>query len=295
MKKIIVGTRGSKLAVTQTNWVINELKKKYPDIEFETKIIKTKGDKILDKPLDKIGDKGLFIKELEQALLDQEIDFAVHSMKDMPTDLEEEFILSKPPKREEPADVLITRYPISSLSELKEHAIIATGSKRRKYQLLHLRKDLNIVGLRGNINTRINKIYTENLDGIILAKAGLNRIDFSAEDLYIVELDKKEFIPAAAQGVLAIELLKSNADMLSILNSISSKETEMQVKAERTFLNMVGGGCHTPVGAYLDYNKEGSDLYYFYQRGEEVLKGSIPVRNDEIDHIEEMISRKVNI
>ena len=174
--KIVVGTRGSKLAVTQTNWVIDKLKEKHPSVEFEVKIIKTKGDLIQNVSLDKIGDKGLFVREIEQQLIDGEIDMAVHSMKDMPSSLPEGLKFASVPKREDQRDVLILKDGYNSLEDLPQGATIGTGSKRRKYQLLNHRPDLNIVSIRGNVDTRIRKIKDENLDGIVLAASGILRV-----------------------------------------------------------------------------------------------------------------------
>lgn len=167
--KVVVGTRGSKLALTQTNWVIDELKKNNPEVDFEIKIIKTKGDLVQHLSLDKIGDKGLFVKEIEQQLLYKEIDIAVHSMKDMPSCLPAGLKFAGIPKREDPRDVLILKEGYTSIDDLPQGAKIGTGSKRRKYQLLRARPDLEIVPIRGNIDTRVRKIEDENLDGVVLA------------------------------------------------------------------------------------------------------------------------------
>ncbi len=296
MKKIIIGTRGSLLAVTQTNWVIDRLKEENPQMDFETKIIKTKGDLIQDVALDKIGDKGLFIKEIENELLEETIDMAIHSMKDMPTEMDGRFVLSNPPKREEPGDVLITRHKINSFDELPQNAIIGTGSKRRRYQLNLMRDDIQAVDIRGNINTRIKKIFSENLDGVILAHAGLKRINFTSDEVTVIPLDKKEFIPAPAQGILAIEVLKEREDMLILANSIQDKEALLQMTAERSFLNHVNGGCHIPVGAYLELGIDNSSFYYLYgdEEGRALVSSSVKIKNTEISTIGQQIAEKVS-
>lgn len=296
MKKIVVGTRGSKLAVTQTNWAIDRLKEKNPDVLFETKIIKTKGDMILDVALDKIGDKGLFIKEIEHALIDGSIDMAIHSMKDMPTDIDDRFVLALPPKREAPGDVLITRHSINSIEELPKGAVIGTGSKRRRFQLMNMREDIKAVDIRGNINTRISKIFSENLDGIILAHAGLKRIDFKSDDVTIIPLDKQVFIPAPAQGILAIEVLKERQEILALANSIADQSTVLQMTAERSFLHGVNGGCHIPVGAYLELGDISSFFYYLFgnETGTKLVSGAVEVKNNEIDTIGQKMAEKVS-
>ena len=187
--KIVVGTRGSNLALTQTNMVIDMLKEAHPNIEFKVKIILTKGDIIKDLPIDKIGGKEIFTKEIEKELLAGTIDLAVHSMKDMPAELPPGLKLSYTPKREDSRDVLILREGIKGLDDLPLGGKIGTGSKRRKFQILQYRPDLEVVGLRGNIQTRINKIITENLDGVILAAAGINRLGLELGDR-MVYLDK---------------------------------------------------------------------------------------------------------
>lgn len=254
--KIVVGTRGSKLALTQTNWVIEQLKEKYPDIEFHTKIIKTKGDIIQNISLDKIGDKGLFVKEIEQQLLSGEIDMAVHSMKDMPSSLPEGLKFAGIPKREDPRDALVLKEGYNSLDDLPKGAKVGTGSKRRKYQLLKYRPDLNIVPIRGNIDTRIRKIQDENLDAVVLAASGLLRAGLEEKIGYYIP--KQMMIPAPAQGALAIEIRKDSSEIENILNSLSDKQTEIQVSAERGFLDGINGSCHIPIGAYCDV--DGDDI-----------------------------------
>lgn len=249
--KIVVGSRGSRLALTQTNWVIDKLKSVNHEVDFEVKIIKTKGDRIVDVALDKIGDKGLFVKEIEDQLLNYDIDMAIHSMKDMPSKLPEGLKFSHVPAREDYRDVIVFKEGYKSIDELPEGAIIGTGSKRRKYQLLKYRQDLNIVPIRGNVDTRIKKIDSENLHGTILAAAGIKRLGLheTLKDR-IQYLDEEILLPAPAQGILAIEIRKDSNEVEKIISSIHDKKTEIQMIAERSFLEGVNGSCHIPVGAY---------------------------------------------
>ena len=260
--KIVVGTRGSKLALIQTNWVIDKLKERYPEIEFETKIIKTKGDLIQNVSLDKIGDKGLFVKEIEQQLIDKQIDMAVHSMKDMPSSLPEGLKFASIPKREDARDVLVLKDGYSSINDLPIGSKIATGSKRRKYQLLKQRPDLNIVPIRGNIDTRIKKIADENLDGVVLAAAGLLRAGLEHKISYYIPKDI--MIPAPAQGALAIEIRENSTNIEEIVKSLKDIETEIQVAAERGFLDGINGSCHIPIGAYCNVEGENITLTGLY-------------------------------
>lgn len=255
---VVVGTRGSKLALTQTNWVIDQLKKNYPNVEFELKVIKTKGDIIQHMSLDKIGDKGLFVKEIEQQLLEKEIDMAVHSMKDMPSTLPDGLKFANIPKREDPRDVLILKDGYTSLEELPKGAIIGTGSKRRKYQLLRQRPDLKIVPIRGNIDTRIKKIKEENLDGIVLAASGILRAGM--EDYISCYLPVDVMIPAPSQGALAIEIREEDLEVENIIKSFRDETTEIQVSAERAFLEGINGSCHIPIGAYCQVYGENISL-----------------------------------
>ena len=277
--KVVVGTRGSKLALTQTNWVIDQLKERNPQVEFEVKIIKTKGDLIQHLSLDKIGDKGLFVKEIEQQLLDKEIDIAVHSMKDMPSTLPAGLRFAGTPEREDPRDVLILKEGYKNIDDLPRGAKIGKGSKRRKYQLLKYRPDLEIVPIRGNIDTRIQKIKDENLDGIVLAAAGMIRAGMTEQISYYFPVDL--MVPAPAQGALAIEIRENDLEIESLVNSIKDEVTQVRVAAERGFLIGVNGSCHVPMGAYCEIvgdqlkltglygNEEGSKLVI------KTLEGSI--------------------
>lgn len=252
--KLIVGTRGSNLALVQTNCVVEQLKKVNPNVEFEIKIIKTKGDLIKDLPLDKIGDKGLFVKEIEKSLLNKEIDMAVHSMKDMPSKLPEGLKFAHSPKREDPRDALILKEDYKSIDDLPKGARIGTGSKRRKYQLLKYRPDLEIVPIRGNIEARIKKIETENLDGVVLAASGLKRAGLQDKINYYIPTDI--MLPAPAQGILAIEIREDDKETEKIIYSIKDDITKLQIDAERGFLIGVNGSCHIPMGAYCDVEGE---------------------------------------
>lgn len=260
--KIIVGTRGSKLALIQTNWVVEELKKANPGIEFEVKVIKTKGDLVTHLPLHKIGDKGLFTKEIEQHLLDKKIDLAVHSMKDMPSTLPEGLKFANVPKREDPRDVLVLKEGYTNIDDLPKGAKIGTGSKRRTYQLLKYRPDLEIVPIRGNIDTRIRKIEDENLHGVVLAASGLIRADLEERISYYIPTDV--MVPAPAQGALAIEIRKDDSIIEDIVSHIKDETTEIQVAAERGFLTGVNGSCHVPMGAYCEIKDDNITLTGLY-------------------------------
>ncbi len=240
-----VGTRGSKLALTQTEWVLSRLKHFFPDLEVERVIIKTTGDKILDAPLSKIGGKGLFVKEIEEALLKGEIDFAVHSMKDVPSELPSGLEVSIIPERESPFDVWISRFP--SLHSLPEGSRVGTSSLRRMTQLKRLRPDLKIEPLRGNVDTRLRKLREGLFEGIILAEAGLRRLKL---EVSYVPFSLKEMIPAVGQGALGIEIRSNDARVKEVLAVLHSEETALVVKAERAFLRTLEGGCQVPLGAY---------------------------------------------
>jgi len=256
MRKIIVGTRQSNLAVTQTEWVIDQLKKAGVPNEFELKKIVTKGDRILDVTLSKVGGKGLFVKEIEQAMYDKEIDFAVHSMKDMPAVLPEGLIISAVPVREDHRDAFISKSG-KTLMELPEGAVVGTSSLRRSAQLLAARPDLNIKWIRGNIETRLRKMHEEDYDAIILAVSGLKRVGLN-EELITEYLNEQICVPAVGQGALAIESRADDAELQAIVSKINDPLTARTVQAERTFLHLLEGGCQVPIGGYA--HLEGEDV-----------------------------------
>lgn len=248
MEKIIIGSRGSRLALAQTNWIKSELEKRSPHTQFEIKIISTKGDQILNVSLDKIGDKGLFVKEIEQQLLDGQIDMAVHSMKDMPSTLPEGLVFSKTPIREDARDVLILKEGYTSLADLPKGAKIGTGSKRRLFQLKKLIPDFEPVSIRGNIETRMGKIESEGLDAVVLAAAGLHRLDLSHR--IGIYLTPSQMLPAPAQGALAIEYPESHTALGQLLDQLGHDPSHQSILAERSFLEAVNGSCHIPIGAH---------------------------------------------
>lgn len=292
--KIIVGSRGSDLALTQTNMVIREIEEKNPGVKCEVKIIKTKGDTIYDKPIDQIGGKEIFTKEIEHELLAGRVDMAIHSMKDMPGELPQGLKLSYTPKREDPRDVLVLKEGYGSLDDIPQGGIIGTGSKRRKFQLLKMRPDLKIVGIRGNIQTRIDKIESENLDGTLLAAAGINRldIDLSGRMQY---LGVEEFLPSPTQGILAIEIREDDKKIEEVIEKISHPETEIQARAEREFLKAVGGSCTVPVAAYSTI--EGDKIYLEgflgSVNGDILLREKMTGKIDDQDNIGKKLGEKM--
>ncbi len=241
-----VGTRGSKLAMWQTQFVISLLKAHHPHVHFETVIVKTTGDKTLDKPLDKIGDKGLFTRELDEALLEGRIDLAVHSLKDIPTRLPEGLTIGAVPERGDVRDAFLSplRKPFH---DLPPGSTVGTGSLRRKAQLLHLRPDLRIVNVRGNVPTRIQKMYDNQWEGMVLAAAGLQRLDLQSEIVQFFPPD--QIVPAVGQGALAVVIRTSDSGVSDIIAPIHHKPTSIAVRAERQFLRTLEGGCHIPIGA----------------------------------------------
>jgi len=256
MRKIIVGSRRSKLALTQTNWVIDQLKQLNPNFEFEVKEIVTKGDKILDVTLSKVGGKGLFVKEIEQAMLDKEIDMAVHSMKDMPAVLPEGLTIGCIPFREDHRDALISKDHIK-LNDLKPGAIIGTSSLRRSAQLLAARPDLEIKWIRGNVDTRLEKLESGEYDAIILAAAGLSRLGW-AKEVVTEFIDADICVPAVGQGALSIECREDDQELLDLFEKFTCKKTEKAVRAERAFLQKMEGGCQVPIAGFaqVDENDE---------------------------------------
>ena len=244
--KFVIGSRGSELALWQTLHVKETLEKRFPGINLEIKIIKTTGDKMLDVALAKIGDKGLFTRQIETALLAHEIDLAVHSLKDLQTVQPAGLTIGAVSKRELPNDCLIsTNY--SSIDDLPRGAKVATGSLRRKSQLLYYRPDLEIFEIRGNVPTRIKKFEESDLDAMILAFAGIHRLQL---DSYIKQIIPAEImIPAVSQGAMAIEVRDEDTEVKQLLEKLNDTDTSVCVAAERSFLRTLEGGCQVPIGA----------------------------------------------
>ncbi len=250
----IIGTRGSKLAVAQAEHVRTKLSQAYPEHKFEIRTIRTTGDRILDRPLHELGSKGIFVKEIEEDILNHKADIGVHSMKDMPSCPAAGLMFAKAWKRETPQDVLILREK-TSLDELPQGAVIGTGSKRREFQLKCLRNDIRVVNIRGNVDTRLQKMEEEKLDGIILAAAGLKRLGLQHKITQY--LNEDEMIPAPAQGVLALEIRQEDRELLQMLDRFCDEETVCAVEAERGFLQEIGGDCHLPTGAFCRKGEDG--------------------------------------
>ncbi|PIE57283.1 MAG: hydroxymethylbilane synthase [Desulfobulbus propionicus] len=248
MKSILrIGTRASELAVTQSEWVAGLITKVYPNTSIELVTIKTKGDKILDVPLAKVGGKGLFVKEIEDAMLAGEIDLAVHSMKDVPTELPEGLHVAIVPSRETPKDAFVSNN-FSSLDELPQGSTVGTSSLRRKAQLAALRPDLKIKDVRGNLQTRLKKMEDGLYDAILLAAAGLRRLGM--QERIRMLFTPEQMLPAIGQGALGVELRISDSELLTQLQPLHNQTTATAVTAERAFLLRLEGGCQVPIGAY---------------------------------------------
>lgn len=253
--KLVIGSRGSELALWQAKFIKKELERKNKNLSVEIKIINTKGDKILDVALSKIGDKGLFTKELENELMKGTIDIAVHSLKDLQTEIPKGLKLAAVTKRHPVEDILIARKKGTKINNLRENAIVATGSLRRRSQLLHFRPDLRIEELRGNVPTRIKKFLESKWDAIILARAGVERLRLNKYISSIINSD--EILPAVGQGALGIEIKENNKLAETILKSIHDEKTFVAVLAERALLKTLEGGCQVPIGALAQVKPNG--------------------------------------
>lgn len=248
--KIIIATRASPLALVQANQVKSLLEERWPGLIVELLKLTTLGDKILDKALREIGGKGLFVKEIEEALLNREADLAVHSMKDVPADLPEGLMIPVILKREDPRDALVSE-KYATLQDLPPKSIVGTTSLRRKLQLLKLRPDLKVVDLRGNVDTRLRKLKEGEYDAIILATAGLNRLGISS-----VIREKLSFICAPGQGAVGIQCRSNDEEILKLIAPFNDEESSLCLKAERVVLKRLEGGCELPVGAYAHYENQ---------------------------------------
>ena len=252
-RKYIVATRPSLLAYTQTQQTVELLKAQHPDCEFEIVKISTHGDAVTDKPLTAFGGTGVFVKELENAILEGRADFAIHSLKDVPSIQPEGLVLAAFPTREDPRDVLLIKNGLS-IDELNENCTIGTGSPRRIVQIAELKPRATFTDLRGNIDTRLKKLEEGQYDAIVLAAAGLRRLGKDIDAKAFLPVDR--CVPAIGQGAIAIECRKDDDETITLLRTINNKDTETAILAERAFMKTVGGGCKFPLGAYATIQNE---------------------------------------
>jgi hydroxymethylbilane synthase len=250
MRPWVVGTRRSELALRQTSWVIDRLRAAQPGLQVSVEKIMTEGDRLLHMTLAKVGGKGLFVKEIEQALLARRIDFAVHSMKDLPADMPAGLTIGAIPLRESPLDCLLAREEVS-LEDLPAGAVVGTSSLRRQAQILACRPDVKVEPIRGNLGTRLQKMREGKFDAIVLALAGLARMGWKEKLPYDL-LSQEQMLPAAGQGALAIQCREEDEDLLQLLHTINHEKTEKEVRAERTFFTAFHGGCHLPLAVLAE-------------------------------------------
>lgn len=249
-RKFVIGSRGSQLALYQAEWVRARLSEAHPGTDFPVKVISTSGDVVLDRPLSEVGGKGVFTKEIEDALIAREIDLAVHSLKDVPTELPPGLEIAAVTRREDVRDVFIPhpKAAIRTIGELPPGAIVATGSLRRRAQLMSWANHLEVVDLRGNLATRFTKLEQSSWAGMILAKAGVVRLGLA--DRIGETLDVERMVPAVGQGALGVEVRSGEPELAAILSVIVSEATTFATAAERAFLARLEGGCKVPIGAY---------------------------------------------
>lgn len=284
-KMLRIGTRASQLALWQANWVKAELESRHPGLEVTLTKIKTQGDKILDVPLAMVGGKGLFVKEIEEAMLRGEIDIAVHSMKDVPTIFPEGLALRCITEREDPRDIVILKPGYQSWRDLPQGARIGTSSLRRKAQLLHLRPDLKMIDIRGNVETRIRKLTEDDLDAVILAAAGMHRLGFTGQISEYLGTDVS--LPAIGQGALGLESRIDDAETNALIDFFNHPETASAVIAERAFLRRLEGGCQVPIAAFgtVDGDRLSFTGLVSSADGQQFLKQSVEGHVDEAKHL----------
>jgi hydroxymethylbilane synthase len=280
-KRWILGTRGSKLALRQTEIVIGRLHALYPDHQFVAEIIKTTGDTIWDKPLHLIGGKGLFVKEIEEALLAGRIDMAVHSVKDMPVELPEALVLGAVLERENPRDAFIS-VTHGRFTDVGPGGRIGTGSLRRKAQILNLNKELEVVPIRGNVDTRLRKLREQGLDAIVLACAGVKRMGFAEHIKEVLSFEM--MVPPSGQGAIGIET-RDETQLLDFLRPLNDEQTMFEVSVERRLQALIGGGCSVPLGinASLFDGRLTIHSAFGTEEGELLVKQRLDGRSDEAD------------
>jgi hydroxymethylbilane synthase len=271
-KKLTIGSRGSELALWQSHFIKSKLEALFPDLPIVIEIIKTTGDKILDSPLSVIGGKGVFTVELERALLKNEIDIAVHSLKDLPTQLDTGLMISAIPDRANVEDAFLSNDKTARLFELPQGATIATGSLRRKAQILARRPDYQIIDIRGNVPSRIKKLRESKWYGMILASAGLHRLGLQDEITHHISVE--DMLPAPGQGALAIETRENDKEITNLLSILDNSEARISSSAEREILHSLGGGCQLPLGTFV--RKHGSeyliDACIAYPSGDNMMR-----------------------
>ncbi len=278
-----IGTRASQLALWQANWVKDQLEQHHPGLEVTLTKIKTQGDKILDVPLAMVGGKGLFVKEIEEAMLRDEIDIAVHSMKDVPTLFPKGLALRCITEREDPRDIVVLRPGIASWKDLPHGARIGTSSLRRKAQLLHLRPDLQMKDIRGNVETRLRKLTEEDLDGVVLASAGMKRLGF--QNRISEYLSTSTSLPAIGQGALGLESRIDDSEVNALIDFFNHPDTAHAVIAERAVLRRLEGGCQVPIAAYATVADDRLHLTGLVASvdGQQFLKKSVESHVDEAE------------
>lgn len=293
MKRLIIGTRGSDLALWQANFIKDKLAA--IGVEAELKIIKTQGDKILNLRLDKLEGKGFFTKELEEELLGGTIDIAVHSHKDLPTVHPAGLTIAAVTEREDPSELLLILKDCVSISHklsLKKGAMVGTSSNRRKAQLLALRPDLNIEDLRGNVPTRIQKLRDEDYDAIMIAKAGVNRLNIDLSEFHVEVVDTTDLVPAPAQGALAIQIRENDNELFDLLQQIHHPETAEEIGLERKVLNLFEGGCHMPLGCYCKKEDGQYEIWTSKAETDEDFPDRLFYRVDNLEGMAEKIVAK---
>ncbi len=292
MKHIRIGTRSSALALWQANWVKGSLKSAFPRCDFELIHIKTQGDRVSNVPLVRIGGEGIFVKQIEIALLNDEIDLAVHSMKDLPTVLPDGLTIGAIPERVSPADVLISKEGLDFF-HLPSGAKIGTGSLRRRAQLLHTRSDLAIRDIRGNVDTRLAKLKSGNLDAIVLAAAGVQRLGYG--DSVTQTLPYSICLPAVGQGALCVEVRAEDGELQNIVESINHPDSAAAVKAERAFLRKLGGGCRVPIAALGTVDSDKLNLVGLVadQDGGEIIRSDISGKQTEAEYMGEELAERL--
>lgn len=292
MDRLVIATRGSKLALAQARWVADRLGQLNPGLSAELKIIKTKGDKILDVALAKVGGKGLFVKEIEDALLSGQAHLAVHSLKDMPADLPDGLTIAAIPKREDPRDVFIGRNGVK-FADLPENARIGTSSLRRQAQLLAAKAGLEITPIRGNVETRLRKMNEQGLDGVVLAAAGLTRLGLGNAGGELLPMEV--MLPAVGQGALAIEARRDDQQTRTLIERLSDSDTEAAAAAERAFLARLQGGCQVPIAGYAQVEGEEVVLSALVAGldGGRVIRGQGRARREQAGAMGRQVAEKI--